>query len=227
MYKAIALEFPLRGEWLSPTTPAKRIPSHGTNKFGLRYAFDFLQVDWNRKGRPFYNTSVIKYLTLGVKLKVCYCWGENVYAPCDGEVVKIVDGIVERNTVFWLSDSFRALRNSLFFDHNKDGFSTLAGNYVIIKHSDNVYVALAHLQNGSIAVSLNEKIKKGTLLGRVGHSGNSMMPHLHFQVMDRLDVANAIGLSCVFEEYEAFRNNKWQVVYNSIPSDTERFRFLK
>jgi hypothetical protein len=38
---AFVVEFPLRGEWMSPTTPIKRIPSHGTDQLGQRYAYDF------------------------------------------------------------------------------------------------------------------------------------------------------------------------------------------
>ncbi|XUD28515.1 hypothetical protein IGJ26_001450 [Enterococcus sp. AZ095a] len=41
--QSITIEFPLRGEWLAPTTPAKKIPSHGTDRMGLRYAFDFFK----------------------------------------------------------------------------------------------------------------------------------------------------------------------------------------
>nr|WP_308052533.1 hypothetical protein [Enterococcus gallinarum] len=44
----IRIEFPLRGEWQAPTTPVKRVPSHGTNRMGMRYAFDFVQVNWNK-----------------------------------------------------------------------------------------------------------------------------------------------------------------------------------
>ncbi|GEN87581.1 hypothetical protein MKY30_19155 [Oceanobacillus sp. FSL W8-0428] len=44
--KPVVIEFPLRGEWNAPTTPAKKVPSHGTNRMGLQYAFDFLQLNW-------------------------------------------------------------------------------------------------------------------------------------------------------------------------------------
>ena len=60
--KPIIIDFPLRGEWFSPNTPGTRIPSHGTNRFGTRYAYDFLQVDWKRKGHPNYQTHWLIYL---------------------------------------------------------------------------------------------------------------------------------------------------------------------
>ncbi len=63
-----------------------------------------------------------------------------------------------------------------------------------MKCGDGIYAALVHLQKGSINVLLNEKVKKGTLLGKVGHSGNSTSPHLHFQLMDTDDIKNAKGI---------------------------------
>ena len=44
----IIMAFPLRGEWLAPQTPGTKIPRHGTNRLGTRYAFEFIQVDWAR-----------------------------------------------------------------------------------------------------------------------------------------------------------------------------------
>ena len=41
----LVLEFPLRGEWNAPHTPGTKIPSHGTDLLGQRYAFDFWQID--------------------------------------------------------------------------------------------------------------------------------------------------------------------------------------
>ena len=38
---AVVVEFPLRGErWVAVTTPGDRIPSHGVNMLGQRYAYD-------------------------------------------------------------------------------------------------------------------------------------------------------------------------------------------
>jgi hypothetical protein len=43
---ATIVEFPLRGaRWIAVTTPGDRIPSHGTDMLGQRFAYDFLQVD--------------------------------------------------------------------------------------------------------------------------------------------------------------------------------------
>lgn len=100
-YTPVIMDFPLRGEWFSPNTPGARIPSHGTNRFGTRYAYDFLQVDWKRRGHPSYQTHWLKYLLFGVPLQKCYCWGENVYAPCDGTVVDAKDDHRERSRSYF------------------------------------------------------------------------------------------------------------------------------
>ena len=84
-----------------------------------------------------------------------------------------------------------------------------------------------NLQQGSIAVSAGSVIKKGQIIGKIGHSGNSMAPHLHFQLMDSPDMNTARGVPCAFERYEVLQDNKWQLVTNGIPSNKDRIRFNK
>jgi murein DD-endopeptidase MepM/ murein hydrolase activator NlpD len=70
-------------------------------------------------------------------------------------------------------------------------------------------------------------MKKGDVLGKVGHSGNSTAPHLHFQLMDSSDILVAKGIPCAFERYDLFQNNEWKAVYKGIPSDKDRIRFME
>jgi hypothetical protein len=39
------LEYPFAGRWLTQSSPANRVPSHGTMRFGTSYAIDFVPVD--------------------------------------------------------------------------------------------------------------------------------------------------------------------------------------
>lgn len=226
MNSPLIVEFPLRGEWLSPNTPGTKIPSHGTNKFATRYAYDFIQVDWKRKGFPAYQGSVLQYILCGKSLRKYYCWGQPVFAPCDGIVVDVKDGYPERFRTNVFCDLLRAYRSAKFFSPQNDSIQTIAGNYVIIQFSKNLYAALVHMQTGSIKVSIGESVKKGQQIGNVGHSGNSFAPHLHFQVMDNVDISKANGVLCAFEKYEIFENGQWRLVERGIPTNKDRIRFL-
>ena len=227
MYNPIIVAFPLRGEWYSPNTPGTKIPSHGTDQLGTRYAYDFIQVDWDRAGYPAYRASLPQYLLFGVPLNEYYCWGQEVYAPCDGVVVQAEDDYKERARTNLFSDLANAYKNAHYFDPAKDDVRSVAGNYIIIEYADNIYAALVHLQTGSIQVSVGQTVKKGDFIGRVGHSGNSFAPHLHFQLMDSCDISVANGLPCAFEEYEIFQDGEWKAMTNSIPTNKDMIRFLK
>jgi hypothetical protein len=225
MEAPVMIGFPLRGEWLAPNTPGKKIPSHGTDQLGERYAFDFLQVDWTRTGRPFYRTNLLQYLFFGVALNKCYAWGQEVYAPCDGEIIKTEDGYKERSMVNLFADLSVAFKNAHSFNPEKDDIRTVAGNYIIMKCADHVYAAFAHLQTGSITVSAGQAVKKGDIIGKVGHSGNSTAPHLHFQLMDSSNILSANGIPCAFEQYDLYQNGEWNTVYRGVPSDKDRIRY--
>ena len=60
--------------------------------------------------------------------------------------------------------------------------TTSYGNYIIIMHRDGLYTLYAHGQPGSIAVSQGQYVTQGQQIMRVGNSGNSTGPHLHFEV---------------------------------------------
>ena len=61
--------------------------------------------------------------------------------------------------------------------------TTSYGNYIILYHpKSNLYTLYAHGQAGSIAVSGGQTVKQGQQIMRVGSTGNSTGPHLHFEV---------------------------------------------
>ena len=57
----IVVEFPLRGEWVAYYTPAARVPSHGTDQLGQRYAYDFMRIERNPGGWKFHRASTRRY----------------------------------------------------------------------------------------------------------------------------------------------------------------------
>jgi len=221
----ISVKFPLRGEWCAVNTPGERIPSHGTDLFGQTYAYDFIQIDWRKKKAfKFFDYSIFKGLLFGVPLNETYCWSQPIFAPFDCEVIEMSDGWVERNPVHIVRDLFTAIKNGacLKSTNNKDLVPVL-GNYVILRGA-HAFSLIAHAKHQSIIVSEGETLKEGQHIADVGHSGNSTMPHLHFQLMDRRDLANAKGLACCFNNLEIYNEDKWNAVSDYIPGRRERFR---
>ena len=229
----VIVDFPLRGEWVAPNTPARKVPSHGTDMLGQRYAYDFFRTD-EKKGMHFFKGSTLRYWLTGIPVSSCYCWREDVHAPFDGEVVTARDGLRERGRLHPVFDLLYVLKNSVVLNikalragPGKTDLHFLAGNHVILKH-DNVYAFLAHLHPNSITVKAGQSVREGDVLGKVGHTGNSTAPHLHFQLMDSVDQLLAVkGVPCAFKTYEACEDGVWKTVWNGIPRYNEKIRYIR
>jgi hypothetical protein len=217
----VVVDFPLRGEgWVAVNSPGDRVPSHGTDMLGQRFAFDFLQVD----GRQRLHTSpagLLRSLVLGVPTRSCYAWNAPIHAPFDAEIVRAVDGVPERRWIHPVREFARAMWNALTF--RPERLPQVLGNHVIARSGD-VYAAFVHLAPGSVAVREGQQIRTGDVLGRVGHTGNSTNPHLHFQLMDSMDPMSAQGVPCAFREYEVLRDGSWTAVADGIPRRADRIR---
>ena len=57
------------------------------------------------------------------------------------------------------------------------------GHMVLVNHGDGYKTRYAHLVAGSITVSVGDYVDAGQTLGKVGSTGNSTGPHLHFEVI--------------------------------------------
>jgi hypothetical protein len=225
MVAPVVVDFPLRGSWNTPNTPGSKVPSHGTDMLGQRYAFDFVGIDPSSSRMRFYRPAPLHYFILGVRLHEYFGWGQPIYSATAGVVVQAEDGWPERNPVHLARDLAIALKHALTFNLEKTDLRSLTGNYMIVEHSDG-YAFYAHAQTGSIKVSPGDRVAPGQPLANVGHSGNSTAPHLHFQLMDHLDPRKAQGIPCCFREYEVFQDGAWKPVQNGIPRATDRIRRL-
>jgi hypothetical protein len=88
---SIVIDFPLRGEWIAPNTPGEKVPSHGTDILGQRFAFDFMRTEKGSKHK-FYTSPVWKYILISIELEECYGYNEKIYSPVNGTVLNALDG---------------------------------------------------------------------------------------------------------------------------------------
>jgi murein DD-endopeptidase MepM/ murein hydrolase activator NlpD len=222
--KAVVVDFPLRGErWVAVNSPGERIPSHGTDMLGQRFAFDLLKVDARGPGLRYHPAGILRGFFIGVRTRDCFAWGAEIHAPFDGEIVAAADGVAERSWIHPLRELIVAFKNTVTFSPAR--LRTLLGNYVIMRRGE-IFAAFAHLAPGSVAVAPGQAVRNGDVLGRVGHTGNSTAPHLHFQLMDSIDPMHARGVPCAFRTYEVMRNGSWERVENGIPRKVDRIRYV-
>jgi hypothetical protein len=60
------------------------------------------------------------------------------------------------------------------------GSDPVYGNYVIVRHRDDWVSLYGHLS--LISVALRQELRSGSLIGKVGSTGQSTGPHLHFEL---------------------------------------------
>lgn len=224
MLTPVVVDFPLRGQWISPNTPGTKVPSHGTDLLGVTYAYDFVGIDPESRTKRYYRSSSFRYALFGVRLQDFFGWGQPIFSATAGVVLQVEDGWPERNPVHPVRDLFIRIRNARNFTsgQSKD-YRIVSGNYIIVETED-AYAVYAHAQTGSITVSPGDKVTPGQRLANVGHSGNSTAPHLHFHLMDHPDPWQARGLPCAFRHYERFQKGAWREVRNGMPKATDRIR---
>lgn len=107
-------------------------------------AFDFLII--GQSGKTF--------KTDGKTNEDYYAFGKNIVAPCDGEIVLVVDGV--KDNIPGEMNAFNA-----------------GGNSIILKTANNEYLFFGHFKHQSIRVKEGQRVVKGQLLGLCGNSGNS------------------------------------------------------
>ena len=187
LQKPVVISPPLRGsEWLAANGPSNisghrraLIPIDGHAYIAQRFAIDWLQL--REDGRTFTGDSKDN--------KNYRCYGAEALAVADALVVGVKDGIPENIP----GPTSRAVPITL---------ETVGGNFVILDLGQGRYAFYAHLQPGSLRVKLNDKVRRGQVLGLVGNSGNSTEPHLHFHVSDGNSPLGSNGLPYVITEFE-------------------------
>jgi len=197
MESSVALTLPFAGRWLVQNSPARRVPSHGVDVLGQRYAIDFVGVDdGGRTG----TTRDWRTVLATEPPERFVAFGRALVAPVDGTVVAVHDGEPDheaRRSPFALLGYAAGQAGRL-----RQGIGAVAGNHVIVRDAaSGMFVALVHLRAGSLRVRPGDEVTVGSPLGECGNSGNSTQPHLHVQAMDSVDLAVARGVPIVFTRY--------------------------
>ncbi|MEI9980776.1 MAG: M23 family metallopeptidase [Edaphobacter sp.] len=153
------------------------LPVNGRVWVAQRFAVDWEQVD--SQGRI--------YAGPQDKLESYAIFGRPALAVADAVVTSVVDGRPEQTPGKY------PVNISL---------EEADGNCVILDLGGGRFAMYAHLQPGSIKVRVGERVKLGQEVGLVGDSGNSVVPHLHFQVMDRASSLGSNGLPYEIREFQ-------------------------
>jgi Peptidase family M23 len=183
---AIVIKPPVRGEgWLVSSGCCKpnvhrdlRIAIDGVRiETAETFAIDWAKV---KNGRIFDGN--------GSKVEQHHAFGEEVFAVADGTVVSIQDGKPD------------ATPNIPMKPETKDDYG---GNHVILEIAPNIFALYVHLHPGSLTVKVGDIVKAGAPLAKIGNSGPSMGPHLHFGISDKPDFFAGRSLPFVFDSFTA------------------------
>jgi hypothetical protein len=193
----VLLRLPFTQRWLVQNSPARRVPSHGTDRLGLRYAIDFVGVDERHRTAPSRDWRTVLATEPPERF---FAFGRPILAPCDGTVVAAHDGepdhAARRSQLallpYALGQASRLRR----------GVNAVAGNHVIIAdRGSGAFVALVHLRAGSLRVGVGDEIAAGQQIAECGNSGNSTQPHVHVQATDVPELAVARAVPMAFRDF--------------------------
>ncbi|WP_199098083.1 M23 family metallopeptidase [Dyella sp. ASV21] len=191
--RVLVIGAPLRGgRWLAHEGPGAAQSHHwgslvavnGQLTIPQRYALDLVGLD-----------AAGHVMRAGVKdiQKSVYAdwigYGTDVLAVADGVVRSARDGEQEHPPLSPQPEPASLTTNGLF------------GNYVVLEVSPGVFASYAHLQRGSLKVKPGDHVHRGDTLAKLGQSGNSAAPHLHFQLSNATTFEGSEGVPYVFDRF--------------------------
>lgn len=188
----IPFRFPLRGVWYVGAGPTL----HSHHRWGVQeeFAFDLIRLD--ARG--------LSHAGDGSKFTDYYAYGQVVSAGAAGRVVATYNDAAEHPEAMRRADETpEAYMGRLMNDQAQrlsEGLNGVVGNYVVIDHGAGVYSVSAHLQPGSVLVHAGDVVAAGQPLGKLGTSGNSTEPHLHWQVCNGPDPLYCAGMPVSFTD---------------------------
>ncbi|HEY6666513.1 MAG TPA: M23 family metallopeptidase [Propionibacteriaceae bacterium] len=176
----VAIDPPLAGEWAMLAGGRSALISHHYRTPIVSNAVDFVRLDQEGRGHD----------GDPKREKSWYGFGEPVLSPADGTVVSVSDVHPDEPV-------------------GNTGQKPSYGNHILLDIGGGHYAVLAHLQQGSARVSQRERVRLGQQIAAVGDSGDSLVPHLHFQVQDSPDFGEHVRtLPIVFRNVVLIRGGR-------------------
>jgi len=175
------LHFPLDGAWWA-IQGSDWSDRHKSEVFSETFATDFVKLG---RDNSFFRGD-------GMALEEHYSWDQPIYATAGGKVAYVC---------FDMPDLLPGtMPDPRMF---RDDIRRTVGNAIAISHGNGEFSYYAHLQQASNQVNEGEVVRRGALIGRVGNSGQSQGPHLHFQMMDGPNPFFDQGLPMKFSHFSA------------------------
>jgi murein DD-endopeptidase MepM/ murein hydrolase activator NlpD len=203
------------GTWLAHNGPGNHRSSHWGSallddrgsRIPQRYAIDFIGVDDNGTAvrGDFQKSQNGDWIG----------FGRDIVAVVDGTVYAARDGIPDNRPLVEPPPPSSLTAADTY------------GNYVILSRGDGIFIHYAHLQHNSVAVKTGQTIRRGQVLGRLGNSGNTNGPHLHFNVTNDPSPATAEGLPFVFDAFESLATTTAAQAIGAERSPVLRFSPMK
>ena len=189
-----AFRFPMTGQWFAAVGPTP----HTAHRWALpeEFAFDIVRLgDGTRSFRGD-----------GTKFEDYFAYGADILAAADGKVVAVKTDVAEDPATLRqpgeAADAYGERVGAYQMPLVMKDINSIAGNYVAIDHGNGEVSVYAHLKPGSVSVKVGDVVKAGQSMAKLGSSGNSTEPHLHFQVCDRPEPLNCAGVPINFTDIE-------------------------
>lgn len=198
---------PVQGtDWLASDGPSNEESNHhrrgipvfdGRTFSSRRYAIDWQQSE---NGSTFSDDALDKHSY--------HAYGRPVLAVADGRVVKVKDGLPEN------------------VPGHDEGFhpavpitmKTVAGNVITLDLGRGQFAHYLHLQPGTLRVKAGDRVKRGQILAKIGSSGDSREPHLHFEVTDSPILMVGEGVPYLIDRYRVkSAEDSWETRTQELP----------
>jgi hypothetical protein len=158
---------------------ATSISCNGGVYFAQRFAIDWMQVDKAGKMVNGDAADVRNYTN----------YGAAILAVADGTVSSVQDDLDDQ-------------KPGTLPDPKTINIGNVDGNHIVLDLGGGIYAFYAHLQKGSLKVKAGDRVKRSDVLAKLGNTGNTSAPHLHFHLMDGASVLCSNGIPYIMDSFD-------------------------